>query len=70
MKETAPYMTLGIQLALSIAAFCGVGLWLDSHFGTKPLWTAIFTTVGAIASLTYFIVTVLRLSRKTETKRP
>ena len=69
MRETGPYMTLGIQLALSVALFFGVGWWLDKHFGTTPLWTAIFIGGGAVLSLIYFIVTVTKLSQKSETKR-
>jgi F0F1-type ATP synthase assembly protein I len=68
MQETGPYLTLGIQLALSIAAFFGIGYWLDHHFHTGGLWTAIFTGFGACSSLAYFIIIVLRLSKKEETK--
>ncbi|HET6400538.1 MAG TPA: AtpZ/AtpI family protein [Candidatus Kapabacteria bacterium] len=68
LQETGPYLTLGIQLVLTILIFFGAGDWLDHHFHTTPLWIAIFTTVGAIASLTYFIVTVLRLQKNSENK--
>ncbi len=68
LQETGPYLTLGIQLALSIALFAGAGYWIDHAFGTSPLWLAIFAVFGAISSLAYFIVTVLRLSKKEETK--
>jgi F0F1-type ATP synthase assembly protein I len=68
MQETGPYLTLGIQLVLTIGAFFGIGYWLDKHFLTSPLWTAIFTGFGAISGLTYFIVTVIRLQKNEETK--
>ncbi len=63
IRETGPYMTLGIQLVLTILAFFGIGYWLDQHFKTGSLWTAIFAGFGAFASLTYFIVTVIRLQK-------
>ncbi|HEX5316861.1 MAG TPA: AtpZ/AtpI family protein [Candidatus Kapabacteria bacterium] len=68
MQETGPYLTLGIQLVLTILIFFGIGDWLDHHFHTTPLWIAIFTTFGAIGSLTYFIVTVLNLQKNSDNK--
>jgi F0F1-type ATP synthase assembly protein I len=67
MKESGPYLTLGIQLAFSIAAFCGIGYWLDKANGTSH-WLGIMAGAGAVLSLVYFIVTVLKLSAKEETK--
>ncbi len=68
MQETGPYLTLGIQLALTILAFFGIGYWLDHTYQTGSLWTAIFTGFGACSSLAYFIIIVLRLSKIEETK--
>ncbi len=69
LQETGPYMTLGIQLVLTILAFFGIGYWLDQHFKTGSLWTAIFAGFGAFASLTYFIVTVIQLQKQEDQKR-
>jgi F0F1-type ATP synthase assembly protein I len=63
MQESSPYLTLGAQMAGSIAAFFGIGYWLDHHFGTS-FWIPTLTGLGAAASLTYFIVTVVRLGNK------
>jgi len=63
LRETGPYLTMGIQLALTILAFFGIGYWLDHHYSTGSLWTAVFTGFGAFASLAYFIVTVVRLQK-------
>ena len=68
LQETGPYLTLGIQLALSIIFFYGIGYWIDHSYGTGSRWSIIFVSFGAIASLAYFIVTVLRLSKIEETK--
>jgi hypothetical protein len=68
MREMGPYMTLGIQLALTILAFFGIGYWLDNKFHSDNLWRVICTGFGAFASLVYFIVTVMRLSKMEETK--
>lgn len=69
LRETGPYMTLGIQLALSLAAFFGIGYWLDHTYHTGSLWTAIFSAFGAVSSLAYFIVTVIQLSKKEEANK-
>jgi hypothetical protein len=63
MQESAPYLTLGAQMAGSIAAFFGLGYWLDHHFATS-FWIPTLTGVGAAASLTYFIIVVVRLGNK------
>ncbi len=68
MRESGPYMTLGIQMAMTIVFFTGIGYLLDRSFGTSPTWTAILAGSGAVFGLTYFLVTVLRLSKKEETK--
>ena len=78
MREMGPYMTLGIQLALTILAFFGLGYWLDNTYHSGSLWRAICTSFGAFSSLVYFVVTVMRLSKleekqtksKKETKAP
>src|SRR2546430_13653943 len=69
MREAGPYLTLGIQLVLTIGVFFGIGYWLDKHFHTSPLWTAIFSGFGAISGLTYFIVTVIRLQKREDENR-
>jgi F0F1-type ATP synthase assembly protein I len=69
LQETGPYMTLGIQLVLTILIFFGIGYWLDQHFKTGSLWTAIFAGFGAFSSLTYFIVTVIRLQKQDDLRR-
>jgi F0F1-type ATP synthase assembly protein I len=68
MREAGPYMTLGIQLVLTILIFCGIGYWLDKHFNTGSLWIAIMATFGSISSTVYFIVTVSRLQKKSDSK--
>ncbi len=70
MKESGPYLTLGIQLAFSIAAFCAIGYFIDKANNSSPLWLGIMAGTGAVLSLVYFIVTALRLSRKEETNWP
>jgi hypothetical protein len=65
MQENAPYLTLGVQMALTIAAFAGLGWWLDKENGTS-FWIGICSGFGAIAGLGYFLLVVLRMEKKKE----
>ena len=67
MQENAPYLTLGIQMALTIAAFSGLGWWLDKQYGTS-FWIGICSGFGAVAGLGYFLLVVLRMEKKKESK--
>jgi hypothetical protein len=68
MQENAPYLTLGIQMALTIAAFAGLGWWLDKENGTT-FWIGICSGFGAVAGLGYFLLVVLRMENKKEKQK-
>ena len=43
---------MGIQMALTIAIFAGIGYWLDNKFQTKqPYWTAAMSLVGVFGGI-------------------
>jgi F0F1-type ATP synthase assembly protein I len=63
MQENGPYLTLGIQMALTIAAFAGLGWFLDRQNGTS-FWIGICSGFGAVAGLGYFLLVVLRMENK------
>ena len=67
MQENAPYLTLGIQMALTIVAFAGLGWWLDKQNGTS-FWIGICSGFGAVAGLGYFLLVVLRMEKNKESK--
>ena len=68
LQETGPYMTLGIQLVVTVLVFFGAGYWLDHHFHTGSLWMVMLTSFGSVASIVYFVVTVLALQKKQDAK--
>ena len=41
------YAGLGLQLALAVVLFLGVGWWIDGKIGTTPLLTIVGALVGA-----------------------
>jgi F0F1-type ATP synthase assembly protein I len=62
--EFAPYLTLGIQLAVSVVAFFFVGRWLDGVFGTSPWLMIAGLLVGTAGGFLQFFRTAAALGRK------
>ena len=60
---------IGFFLATSIAGMAVVGNWLDGRFGTEPVLTLLFLTLGLLAGF-YGAFTQLRdLLRRLNTRR-
>ena len=61
-KETRQYLrllgeasTIGLQLGLSVFIGIGIGVWLDSKFGTFPWLALVFLVFGVAAGfLNYY----------------
>lgn len=64
LRAAGPYLTLGIQLAMTIVVFFFLGRFLDGYFSTSPwlMITALF--VGCTGGLIKFIRTVTVLTRQ------
>lgn len=59
IRVSGQYMGLGLTWALSVLLFLGIGAWLDSKLGTRPILMILGAFVGAGAgfySLYYHIV--------------
>jgi ATP synthase protein I len=54
-KDYGPYLTLGIQLAITVAALAFLGIWLDKKFDSSPWLTIICSFFGVFAGLYNFI---------------
>ena len=68
MKENAPYLTLGFQLAATIGLGALIGYWLEGPDG-KGIATGIGAGIGAFLGLAYFLKVVLVMSAKEEKQR-
>lgn len=66
IKEVAPYMGLGVQLAASIVIMLFVGQWLDEKFESEPVLTLIFAFIGGAAGLFNFIKAATKIEKKSE----
>lgn len=54
IKEMAPLLNLGTQMAVSIVLFAFIGWWLDSKFQASPVFIIIFSGLGIFAAFYYF----------------
>ncbi len=62
--DFAPYLGLGLQLAITIVIFFFLGKWLDTKFNTSPWLMVTGAFLGAGAGLYNFLKTVLELGKK------
>lgn|SRR5512135_708725 len=65
-SELAPYLTLGLQLALSVVVFFFLGRWLDSSFNTTPWLTVVGVVIGMVGGFIKFFTTAVALGRKAD----
>jgi F0F1-type ATP synthase assembly protein I len=66
LQSTAPYLTLGTQLAITMVVFFFIGKYADEYFGTKPWLMISALLIGAVGGLTKFFRTVIELGKKEE----
>jgi ATP synthase protein I len=59
-KDYAPYLGLGLQLAITVAALAFLGIWLDGKFNSSPWLTIICSFLGVFAGLYNFIKAVIK----------
>ena len=69
MKDASPYLTLGIQLAITVVIFFFLGKYADDYFGTKPWLMITAVLLGAVGGLIKFFKTVIELGKKEEHER-
>ncbi|MEM6325484.1 MAG: AtpZ/AtpI family protein [Bacteroidota bacterium] len=62
MREAGPYLTIGLQIALSMFFFVGAGWALDEFAGTSP-WGVL---VGAVLGFLGVIGLVIRLAHEAD----
>ena len=63
-KSVAPFLNLGLQLAITILICILIGVWLDEKFATSPLWTLILAAIGIFGAFYSFIRKMIDLEKK------
>jgi len=60
LRDYAPYLGLGLQLAVTVAALTFLGIWLDGKFNSSPWFTIILAFFGVFAGMYNFIKAVIK----------
>ena len=55
------YSSAGIQMVLTILLFTWLGTKADSHFETKPLWTAVLAIFGVVIAMIFMVKAFTRI---------
>ena len=59
-----PYLTLGLQLAITVVVFCFLGRWLDGKFGTEPWLMLAGLALGVTGGLAAFLIKAIALGKE------
>jgi F0F1-type ATP synthase assembly protein I len=60
LREFAPFVGLGLQLAAAVLVFFFIGWWVDNAFGLSPWGRLAGVVVGTAGGMIKFIKTVTR----------
>jgi ATP synthase protein I len=69
IREAAPYLGLGTQLAMTVTLLAFIGIFLDDKFDTKPVFIFVCTFFGAFAGLYNFIKSISHLDERKNDKK-
>ena len=69
MRQAAPYLLLGTQMAATVIVLGGIGWWIDSIASTDPLILVIGLSVGSIVGLDQFLRSVHRLGKEKKKRK-
>ncbi len=68
LRDVAPYLGLGLQLAVTVVLMVLLGSWLDKKFELNYILTLIFGVFGTIIGIYNLIRTVNEIERKNKMK--
>jgi len=68
IRQAGPYMTLGIQLVLTMLGLGGIGWWLDGEMGTAPWLMVAGLLMGAVGGMINVIRLALRSSKESSAR--
>jgi len=70
VQDVAPYLGLGMQLAVAVLLFFLIGWWVDDTYGTGPYGVLLGSAAGITGGMIKFIRTVTSSGfRKDKTQR-
>ena len=69
LHEASSYISLGMQLALTMVFFVGGGYFLDRWLGTEPWLLLVGAVLGMAAVFVHLFRLVAQLNKKSEARR-
>lgn len=64
LRELAPLMNMGMELAITVGVFGGIGWLIDKYAQTSPLWFAVLLVLGVISGMVKMLRTALKFGVK------
>ena len=65
-RELGPFLTLGLQLAITVVVFFFLGRWADQAFDTAPWLTLLGVLVGISGGFVKFFRTATELGKEAD----
>jgi len=69
LGEAGPYLGLGMQIALSMAFFVGLGYAADAWLGTLPWGTVAGAVIGMVALFYHLLQVLDEMNRASDQKK-
>ncbi len=69
MQAAAPYMTLGLQIAIAVVVFVFLGKMADDAAGTKPWLMVTGVFIGFAGGMIHFFRAVNEIDKKEKHER-
>lgn len=69
MRQLAPYLSLGTQLAATILLLGGAGWYADKYFGTTPWMLVGGLSMGSVVGMMQFLRSVSKFSERDKDRR-
>jgi F0F1-type ATP synthase assembly protein I len=68
-RSLAPFLTLGIHLAVTVVVFFFIGYWIDNKFGISPTGKLVGLLLGCLGGFYKFFKTTTSLINQEEKQR-
>jgi F0F1-type ATP synthase assembly protein I len=65
-REFGPFLTLGLQLAITVVGFFFLGQWLDRKLETSPWLMLTGLAIGILGGLIKFLKTAMEIGKKSD----
>jgi F0F1-type ATP synthase assembly protein I len=65
-REFGPFLTLGLQLSITVVVFFFLGRWLDGMLGTEPWLMLVCLGIGVTGGFIKFFRTAIAIGKESD----